>query len=68
MYGRAPGFPGGAPQLSPIQTFVPGMYDYSMPQHPMSAVPFTPYVDANYLYNMVTTQMWVALIVFIVLC
>jgi la-related protein 1 len=44
--------------MAPIQTFMPGMYDYSMMQHPMSAVPFSPsVVDQNTLFSLVTTQL-----------
>lgn len=57
MYRQAPGFSGGAQHVAPINTFVPGMYDYSMTQHPMSAVPFGPFVDPSTLSSMVLTQL-----------
>jgi la-related protein 1 len=40
--------------VAPLQTF--GMYDYNMMQQPMSAVPYTPYVDQVALISMITTQ------------
>jgi hypothetical protein len=59
MYRQAPGYSGGAQHVPPIQTFVPGMYDYSMTQHPMSAVPFGSFVDPTTLSSMVLTQLYV---------
>jgi len=48
------------PPVAPLQTSY-GMYDYSMMQQPMSAVPYTPYVDQYALFNMMTTQVYVPL-------
>jgi la-related protein 1 len=45
------------PPVPPIQTY--GMYDYSMMQQPMSAVPYAPYVDQFALMAMLTTQVYV---------
>ncbi|KAH7095507.1 hypothetical protein FB567DRAFT_31621 [Paraphoma chrysanthemicola] len=42
------------PPVAPIQTY--NMYDYGMVQQPMSAVPYTPYVDQFALFQMITTQ------------
>lgn len=42
----------GAP-VAPLQTY--NMYDYGMMQ-PMSAVPYSPYVDQFALFSMITTQ------------
>ncbi len=42
----------GAP-VPPVQTY--GMYEYGMMQ-PMSAVPYSPYVDQYALFSMITTQ------------
>ncbi|KAH7414227.1 hypothetical protein DE146DRAFT_750388 [Phaeosphaeria sp. MPI-PUGE-AT-0046c] len=43
------------PPIAPIQTY--NMYDYSMmPQPPMSAVPYAPYMDQFALMAMITTQ------------
>ncbi|KAF2199945.1 hypothetical protein GQ43DRAFT_97450 [Delitschia confertaspora ATCC 74209] len=57
MYNRGPaGYPGGPHPVAPLQAYVGGMYDYPMMQ-PMSAVPFTPYVDSFTLQNMVATQL-----------
>lgn len=44
----------GGPPVAPIQTY--GMYDYGMMQPPMSAVPYTPYMDQYALMAMITTQ------------
>ncbi|KAF2002896.1 hypothetical protein P154DRAFT_125714 [Amniculicola lignicola CBS 123094] len=52
IYGRGPGYPGGQ-VIPPIQTYG---YDYSMMQ-PMSAVPYTPFVDQNTLCDMVKMQL-----------
>lgn len=43
------------PPVAPLQTYG-GMYDYSMMQQPMSAVPYPPYVDQVSLFSMITTQ------------
>ncbi|CAO2650314.1 Nn.00g016060.m01.CDS01 [Neocucurbitaria sp. VM-36] len=48
---RFPPYQGG-PQVPPLQTY--GMYEYGM--QPMSAVPYTPYVDQFALFSMITTQ------------
>jgi la-related protein 1 len=45
------------PPVAPINTY--GMYDYSMMQQPMSAVPYAPYVDQFALMAMLTTQVYV---------
>ncbi|KAF2029418.1 hypothetical protein EK21DRAFT_67678 [Setomelanomma holmii] len=42
------------PPVPPLQTY--NMYDYGMVQQPMSAVPYTPYVDQFALFQMITTQ------------
>lgn len=42
------------PPVAPIQTY--NMYDYSMMQQPMSAVPYPPFVDQFALMAMITTQ------------
>lgn len=42
------------PPVAPIQTY--NMYDYSMMQQPMSAVPYAPYMDQYALMAMITTQ------------
>jgi la-related protein 1 len=47
----------GGPQIAPLQTY--NMYDYNMMQQPMSAVPYTPYVDQSGLCAMLTTQLYV---------
>ncbi|USW47917.1 Putative La domain containing protein [Septoria linicola] len=39
----------------PMQTYFPGMYDYS--GLPMSAVPFAPVAEQQYLFEMVSTQL-----------
>jgi la-related protein 1 len=51
-YRFAP-YQAGAP-LAPLQTY--NMYDYNMMQQPMSAVPYTPYMDQYALMAMITTQ------------
>lgn len=43
------------PQIAPLQTY--NMYDYNMVPQPMSAVPYTPYVDQSGLCAMLTTQL-----------
>jgi la-related protein 1 len=45
------------PPVAPLQTY--NMYDYSMMQPPMSAVPYAPYVDQFALFSMITTQVYV---------
>jgi la-related protein 1 len=45
------------PPVPSLQTY--GMYDYSMMQQPMSAVPYAPYVDQFALMAMLTTQVYV---------
>ncbi|KAK4543654.1 hypothetical protein LTR36_005299 [Oleoguttula mirabilis] len=51
-YGR---YPYAQSQLPPVQTYVPGMYDsYG---YPMTAMPYQPYMDHQYLMDMVSTQM-----------
>lgn len=45
------------PPVAPLQTY--NMYDYSMIQQPMSAVPYNPYVDQYTLLGMLTTQVYV---------
>jgi la-related protein 1 len=49
---RYPPYQAGPP-VPPIQTY---MYDYNMMQPPMSAVPYTPYVDLPALMALLTTQ------------
>ncbi|KAF1915159.1 hypothetical protein BDU57DRAFT_264160 [Ampelomyces quisqualis] len=49
---RYPPYQAGPP-VPPLQTY---MYDYNMIQPPMSAVPYTPYVDQFALMSMITTQ------------
>ncbi|KAF2496061.1 hypothetical protein BU16DRAFT_560907 [Lophium mytilinum] len=57
FYGRVVnGYPSGPQPLSPIQTFTGQMYDYPVMQHPMSAVPYSPYGDPNPLLTMVSLQ------------
>jgi len=51
---RYPPYQAGPP-VAPLQTYG-GMYDYGMMQQPMSAVPYTPYVDQFALFSMITTQ------------
>ena len=41
-------------QLPPMQTYMPGMYEYG---YPISAIPYTPYVEHQYLMDMVSTQL-----------
>lgn len=52
---RFQSYQNGAP-VAPLQTY--NMYDYSMMQ-PMSAVPYSPYVDQFALFSMITTQVYV---------
>ncbi|KAK5123173.1 hypothetical protein LTR85_003371 [Meristemomyces frigidus] len=53
-YGRY-GNPYAQSQLPPVQTYVPGMYDsYG---YPMTAMPYPPYMEHQYLMNMVSMQM-----------
>jgi hypothetical protein len=57
MYVRTPGYGNASQQVPPIQTFVPGTYDYTV--HPMSAPPFNPFgvdMNGNDLLTLVTTQ------------
>jgi la-related protein 1 len=49
----------GGPPVAPLQGY--NMYDYSMMQQPMSAMPYTPYVDQFALFSMITTQVYVML-------
>ncbi|KAK8193285.1 uncharacterized protein BKA78DRAFT_294668 [Phyllosticta capitalensis] len=56
FYGRPhPGYPGGQPGMAPLQTYMNGVYDYPAP--PMSAVPYTPYVDPYNLVRAVLMQL-----------
>ncbi|KAK7536101.1 uncharacterized protein J3D65DRAFT_403530 [Phyllosticta citribraziliensis] len=56
FYGRPhPGYPGGQPGMAPLQTYMNGAYDYPMP--PLSAVPYTPYVDPYNLVRAVLMQL-----------
>ncbi|KAK5137396.1 hypothetical protein LTR08_008974 [Meristemomyces frigidus] len=53
-YGRF-GNPYAQSQLPPVQTYMPGMYDsYG---YPATAMPYQPYMDQQYLLDMVSTQM-----------
>lgn len=53
-YGRFSN-PYAQSQLPPVQTYVPGMYDsYG---YPISAMPYHPYMEHQYLMEMVSTQM-----------
>ncbi|KAM3419042.1 hypothetical protein BST61_g4997 [Cercospora zeina] len=47
-YGPAVGLP-------PVQTYYPGMYDYS--GMPMSAIPYAQVAEQQYLFDMVSTQL-----------
>ncbi|KAJ9663739.1 hypothetical protein H2201_005460 [Coniosporium apollinis] len=56
-YGRASaGYPTGPQAMAPLQTYMPGMYDYSVMQ-PLSAVPYSPYVDQYSVLGMVSVQL-----------
>ena len=54
-YGRVANPYPGHPQLPPVQTYIPGMYEY--PGYPMTAIPYQPYMEQQYLMDMVTTQL-----------
>lgn len=41
--------------MAPLQTYMNGVYDYPAP--PMSAVPYTPYVDPYNLVRAVLMQL-----------
>lgn len=56
IYGRATaGYPAGPQPVAPVQPYMGAMYDYA--GQPMSAVPYTPYMDQYVLLNLVTTQL-----------
>lgn len=52
-YGRS-GY-GYGPPVQPMPTYIPGMYDYA--GYPMSAMPYQPMMEQQYLYAMVSMQM-----------
>lgn len=47
----------GGPQVAPLQTY--GVYEYGAMQ-PMSAMPYTPFVDHFAMFSMITTQVYVS--------
>nr|POE74818.1 putative hth la-type rna-binding protein [Quercus suber] len=53
--GRFNGY-GANAQLPPVQTYIPGMYDYAS-GYPMTAMPFTPSMEPYQLVHLVRTQL-----------
>ncbi|CAK1355462.1 putative HTH La-type RNA-binding protein [Cercospora beticola] len=54
VYGGRFGY-GPAVGIPPVQTYYPGMYDYS--GMPMSAIPYAQVAEQQYLFEMVSTQL-----------
>ncbi|TKA71171.1 hypothetical protein B0A55_08651 [Friedmanniomyces simplex] len=54
-YGRYNNNAYGPSQPPPGQAYIPGMYDYN--GYPMSAMPYQPYMDQQYLMVMVNLQL-----------
>ena len=52
FYGR--GLPYGQAGMPHVQPYMQGMYEYG---YPMSAMPYQPYFDQQYLMDMVSTQL-----------
>nr|POE47412.1 putative hth la-type rna-binding protein [Quercus suber] len=56
VYGGRFGGYGTNAQLPPVQTYIPGMYDYAT-GYPMTAMPFTPSMEPFQLVHLVRTQL-----------